>query len=291
MPPTASVAPPRDRRSRIVGHLRGLFWPNPLTAIGWLIIFVGGIAAVIGPSVAPHDPQRQTLRARLQPPTVEHPMGTDHLGRDVYSRVLHGARISIPIGVAAITIALALGLSIGLISGFVGGWVDDVTMRVVDVFLCFPLLLLAIIFSTVFGSGLVALTVAIGLAYFPRFARLARSSTLQVRTLDFVLASRALGSHGAAIMARHILPNIAGPVVVLATLGLGGAIIVESSLSFIGLGADPLAPTWGKIASDGLRFLRDAPWISGFACLAIVLVVIGFNIVGDALRDLLDPRA
>lgn len=251
-----------------------------------LLVAVG----IGGPWIAPYDPLAQDLSKSLEGPSWEHWFGTDSFGRDILSRVLYGARISLLVGVASQGIAFSLGVALGVVSGYYGGKVDGVIMRLADVTLAFPTLLLLIAITAAFQPGLTVLFVAIGIVGWAGLARLVRSQTLVVRELDFVQAARALGMSDLRLLARHVLPNTLAPAIIAVTLGMAGAILLEAALSFIGLGAQPPTPSWGAMISDGRDFLRTAPWISIFPGLAIGLVVLGFNLFGDGLRDAMDPR-
>jgi peptide/nickel transport system permease protein len=258
--------------------------------VGAAIVLTFIVLAILAPLISPADPIFQSLPDRARFISLQHPLGTDLLGRDMLSRILYGARISLTLGIAAVVVGSVLGVPLGLLAGYLGRNVDMVIMRVVDVFLAFPLLLLAIIVIAILGPSLPNMVLAVGLSAAPRFARLARGEVLSARQLDFVLASRAVGVPGWRIVGQHILPNIAGPLIVLASLRVGTAILVEASLSFVGLGPQPPTPAWGLMIADGLKAMRNAPWVAGFPGLAIMLVVLGFNLLGDGLRDALDPR-
>jgi len=251
-----------------------------------LLVAVG----IGGPWIAPYDPLAQDLSKSLLGPSWEHWFGTDSFGRDILSRVLYGARISLLVGVASQGIAFSLGVAMGIVSGYYGGKIDGVIMRLADVTLAFPTLLLLIAITAAFQPGLTVMFVAIGIVGWAGLARLVRSQTLVVRELDFVQAARALGMSDLRLLARHVLPNTLAPAIIAVTLGMAGAILLEAALSFIGLGAQPPTPSWGAMISDGRDFLRTAPWISIFPGLAIGLVVLGFNLFGDGLRDAMDPR-
>lgn len=258
--------------------------------VGAAIVLTFILLSILAPVIAPADPTYQDLPSRAKFVSPAHPLGTDLLGRDMLSRILYGSQISLTLGVAAVVVGSLLGVPLGLIAGYVGRGVDMVIMRFVDVFLAFPLLLLAIIVIAILGPSLPNMVLAVGISSAPRFARLARGEVLGARQLDFVQAARALGTPDWRIVLLHILPNIAGPLIVLASLRVGTAILVEASLSFVGLGPQPPAPAWGLMIADGLKAMRNAPWVAGFPGLAIMLIVLGFNLLGDGLRDALDPR-
>jgi peptide/nickel transport system permease protein len=282
-----------SRRARPRGTVSGIWRElrrNPLALAGAAVIALLVVAGVAGPWIAPYDPIAQDLAQSLQGPSAAHWFGTDSFGRDILSRVLYGARVSLLVGVASQAIAFALGLFLGVVSGYYGGRVDNLVMRLADVTLAFPTLLLLIAITAAFQPSLVVVFVAIGVVGWAGLARLVRSQALVVRELDFVQAARALGLADGRLLARHVLPNCLAPAIVAVTLGMAGAILLEAALSFIGLGAQPPTPSWGSMISDGRDFLRTAPWISVFPGLAIGLVVLGFNLFGDGLRDAMDPR-
>ena len=261
--------------------------------------FGGGVVvllvllAVAAPIVARHDPLHIDLINQLTPPSAEHWLGTDIQGRDVWARLVYGARISLSVGIVSQAIALLLGVSLGLIAGYHGGWVDEVVMRLADVTLAFPTLLLLIAMVAALQPSLGVVFLTIGVVGWAGMARLVRGQVLVVRNLEYVQASRALGGRDWRIIILHVLPGVLAPVIIAATLGVAGAIIAESSLSFLGLGIQPPTPSWGAMIADGrdLSQLRHAPWTSLFPGLAIGAAVLGFNLLGDALRDALDPRA
>ncbi len=275
---------PRRRNLLILRLLRNrivLFW---CLVLGALIV-----AAVFAPQVAPYDPLEQSADL-LEPPSRSHLFGTDELGRDIFSRVIFGARISLTVGLVAVSLALVSGTFIGLVSGFMGGWLDAVAMRMVDVLLAFPGIILAILIMATLGPSLINVMFAVGISAIPWYARTVRAATLVVKETDYVLASRAVGATEPRMMARHVLPNIVTPVIVLATIGIAGAILAISGLSFLGLGAQPPSPEWGSMLSQARIYLQRAWWITTFPGLAIMISVLAINIVGDALRDALDPR-
>jgi ABC-type dipeptide/oligopeptide/nickel transport system permease subunit len=264
---------------------------NRWTLAGLAVVTLLGVAAAGAPWLAPGDPTRGDLTAALRSPSAAYLLGTDAQGRDVLSRVLFGARLSLAVGLASQVIALAAGLALGLTAGFYGRWVDAVVMRVADVTLAFPSLLLLIAVAAAVRPSLPVVCVVIGLVGWAGMARLVRGQVLVTRGLDFVQAARALGASDARLVARHVLPNVLGPVIVAATLGVGGAIMAEAALSFVGLGAQPPTPSWGAMIAEGRDLLRVAPWVSLVPGLAIGVTVMGVNLVGDGLRDALDVRA
>ncbi len=263
---------------------------NRLALAGLAVVALLVLLGIAGPWIAPYDPLVQDLARGLEGPSPEHWLGTDSFGRDILSRVLYGARISLLVGVASQAIAFSLGVLLGVVSGYYGGRIETLVMRLADVTLAFPTLLLLIAITAAFQPGLTVMFVAIGVVGWAGMARLVRSQALVVRELDFVQAARALGMGDLRLLARHVLPNCLAPAIVAVTLGMASAILLEAALSFIGLGAQPPTPSWGSMISDGRDFLRTAPWISIFPGLAIGLVVLGFNLFGDGLRDAMDPR-
>ena len=286
---TVLTSGPTATAGRVSSLLRLIRFTTTGT-IGASIVLAFIALSLLAPLIAPADPNFQDLPSRAQFVSWQHPLGTDLLGRDMLSRILYGSQISLTLGITAVIVGSLLGVPFGLIAGYIGRGVDMAIMRVVDVMLAFPLLLLAIIVIAILGPSLPNMVLAVGISSAPRFARLARGEVLSARNLDFVLAARALGTPGWRIVLLHILPNIAGPLIVLASLRVGTAILVEASLSFVGLGPQPPTPAWGLMIADGLKAMRNAPWVAGFPGLAIMLVVLGFNLLGDGLRDALDPR-
>lgn len=258
--------------------------------VGLVLVLVLIGSALFAPLLAPYDPVDTDLRAKAQPPSSQHLLGTDQFGRDILSRLLYGARLSLVLGIGSVVIGAASGISVGLLVGFRGGWFDDIVMRVVDVLLAFRLLLLAITVMAILGPSLVNVMLAIGLSLFATFTRLTRGEVLSAKTRDYVEAARAVGCSPGRMMIRHILPNIAGPLIVFATLRLGAAILSESALSFLGLGSPPPTPSWGLMIKEGLNQLRSAWWISTIPGVAVTVVVLAFNLLGDGLRDAFDPR-
>ncbi len=251
------------------------------------------LTAVAAPLIARFEPSRINLDVTLRPPSFGHWLGTDAQGRDVWSRLVYGARVSLLVGLASQGVSLLLGVVLGLVAGYRGRWVDDVIMRLADVTLAFPSLLLLIAMAAAFEPSLTVVCVVIGVVGWAGMARLVRGQVLVVRELEYVQAMRAIGARDWRILARHVLPNVIAPVIIAATLGIAGAIMAEAALSFLGLGVQPPTPSWGSMIADGrdLSQLRSAPWTSLSPGLAIGLAVLAFNLLGDALRDALDPRA
>ena len=263
---------------------------NPSAVIGALIILLVALMAILAPWLAPYDPVSINLADRLSPPSPQHWFGADELGRDILSRVMHGARVSLIIGLVVIAIAGGLGTLLGATAGYLGGRADNLIMRVMDVILSFPSLVLALSLAAALGPSLRNAILAVAFVQIPKFARLARGEALALREALFIKAVRVSGFRAPWIILHHVIPNCMGPIMVLATLTIGDTILVAASLSFIGLGAQPPTPEWGAMVSTGRKFLLDQWWYPTFPGLFIMLTVIGFNILGDALRDALDPR-
>ena len=259
--------------------------------LGLAIMVVAVLAALVGPLVVPDDPFVQDLPQRLNGPTLRHLLGFDELGRDVLARLVAGARISLLVGVAVVTLSAAIGVTIGAVAGYAGGWLDEIVGRVMDVLLAFPGILLAIALVAVLGPSLTNVVLALVSIGWVGYARLVRGQVLKLRELDYVQAARALGASSARILIRHVVPATLLSVTVQAALGMAAAIIAEASLSFLGLGVQPPTPSWGTMLDAGRSHLFDAPHLTIFPGLAIALVVLAFNVLGDALRDALDPRA
>lgn len=255
---------------------------------GVLVVLV--LTAVLAPVLAPYDPLEQNLYARLQPPSLGHPLGTDDFGRDILSRIIYGSRISLRIGGASIGAALIVGTLLGLWAGYWGGWADALIMRLMDLLLAFPSILLAISIVAVAGPGIDNAIMAVSIVLIPQFARLVRSSVLTVRETAYVEAARALGASQMRIVMVGVLPNCMAPIIVQTTLGLGTAILDAAGLSFLGLGAQPPLPEWGAMLAGGRELLFDAPWVMTFPGMAIFIVVLAINLFGDGLRDALDPK-
>ena len=260
----------------------------------WILAGVLGVAflvpALFAPWLAPFDPYAGDLALALSSPELAHPMGRDEQGMDILSRLLHGARISLVVGLSTVAVSALVGVALGMVAGYAGGWVEQVLMRLVDVLLAFPGLLLAIALVAVMGPGLLNVIFALAALGWTGFARLARAQVLAIKTMDYVQAAVALGAGNTRTLLRHILPNILGPILVIATLGVGAAILTEAALSFLGLGAQPPTPSWGGMLSNAREQFFTAPWIAVFPGLAIFITVLGFNLLGDGLRDILDPH-
>ena len=248
------------------------------------------LMALAAPLLSPHDLIRLNVAESLEPPSLRHWLGTDQFGRVVLARIIHGARVSMAMGVAAVTISVVLGSALGLLSGYYRGPVDLLVMRVVDVMLAFPGILLALVIIAVLGPNLASATIAVGVSGMPLFVRVVRSSTLTVRALQYVEAAQVAGSGDLRVLVRHVLPNVVTPVIVLVTLGIPAAIVAGAALSFLGLGAKPPTPDWGEMLSKGRAFMGTAWWLSTFPGLAFAVVVLAINRFGDGLRDALDPR-
>ena len=263
---------------------------NPSLVVGGLIVLTLVSLAVFAPVLATHSVDLPDMRNRFSYPSAEHLLGTDNLGRDLWSRLIYGARISLSIGVISVTTAALIGTTVGLAAGYFGGWIDMLLMRITDVFLGFPAVVLTLAIVAVLGPGIVNISAAIIAVTWTEYARVVRATTLVLREQNYVQAARALGASWPRILFREILPNTLGPIVVLASLGLGTAVIIESAMSFLGFGLPPPTPTWGWTLSFGTRFIRDEPWLSIISGATIMITVLGFNLLGDGLRDILDPR-
>jgi peptide/nickel transport system permease protein len=267
------------------------FLRKPLAVAGLTIVSMLVLMAVFADFLAPHDPTRPDFAAILQPPSATYWLGTDEIGRDVLSRLIYGARASLQAGLIAVLLAAGIGVPIGLLSGYFRGFLDDfVIMRITDAMMAFPVIVLALALTAIVGASLTTAMVAIGIVYAPIFIRLARAQTLSVRETEYVEAARALGNNHFAIMGRHILPNIVSPIVIQMSVSMATAILVETALSFLGLGVQPPTPSWGSMLRLGVGYLEQAPWVSFWPGFAIFITVLGINLLGDALRDLLDPR-
>ena len=284
----ASTVALRARGLRLVARTPIL--ANPLNIVAFALIAVFAACALLAPVLAPYDPLVQDLGSRLRPPSSEHWLGTDSLGRDIASRILYGARISLIIGVVVVTAAGVVGTAIGLVAGYAGGLVDEVLMRLTEVFLAFPALILAMAIAGALGPSLTNAIIAIAAVTWAVYARLVRGQILSLRRREFVEAARAIGASRTRVILRHLLPNAIAPLMVQASFDLGSSIIAAAGLSFIGFGAQPPTPEWGVMISEGRNYISTQPWLSLFPGLAILLAVGSFNLLGDGLRDAFDPR-
>lgn len=283
----ATAAPSRPRsRSRVWRKLGR----NPAALAGGLIVLLFVLMAIAAPLIAPYEPNVSSWLTVRKPPSAAHWMGTDDVGRDVMSRLIHGSRASLSAGITSVVIALVIGVPLGVVSGYYGGWLDAVISRVTEAVLACPFLILAIALAAFLGPSLTNAMIAIGISAAPIFARLARGQVLSVKTEDYVQGARAVGCSDLRIIGRYILPNIFPPLLVQSTLTIATAIIAEASLSFLGLGQQPPDPSWGSMLNTAKNFITQAPWMAIWPGLAIFVVVFGFNILGDGLRDALDPR-
>ena len=278
-----------QRRSFLQRFMRRTL-ANPISAFALIVVIVLAVVAVIGPAIAPYDPLRPDFRRIAEPPSAQHWFGTDQNGRDILSRIIHGTRISVSIGVAAVLLGLAVGTTMGLVAGYFGGRVDSILMRAVDVMLAFPGILLAILIISVLGSSVLNIIIALAVFSVPTFARVSRGSALTLRTLDYVQAARAVGGSPMRVLLRHVLPNAWAPVVVYGTLRCATAILGGAALSFLGLGISPPTPEWGLMVSQGREIMRSAPHVMLFPGLAIFITVLAVNLLGDVLRDVMDPK-
>ncbi|MGQ0570876.1 MAG: ABC transporter permease [Armatimonadota bacterium] len=263
---------------------------DPVVVAGGLVVLCVLIAAAIPGILAPQNPEKTNISSRLTPPGRAHMLGTDEFGRDILSRVIWGAQVSVKVGVIAVAIAASLGVLLGILAGYYGGLFDSLSMRTVDLILAFPAILLALVLITVLRPSIESLMLAMGIVYAPRFARLARGGTLTAKEEAYVEAARAVGASDGLVLRRHVLPNISGPLLVQATITLPQAILAEASLSFLGLGVQPPTPAWGAMLSSGRRFMETAPWVTIFPGLAIAMTALAVNFLGDALQDWANPR-
>jgi len=267
---------------------RFLHYKPGVAALAFILLL--SAIALFADVIAPYPPAKQYLDTPGKGPSIKHPLGVDHLGRDVLSRVIYGTRVALLVGLLATGIAVTVGVAIGLVAGYFGGWMDSLLSRLTDAIMAFPLLALLLALAVLVGPGLVTTVVIIGLTIWAPYARVARAEVLSLREREFVLAARALGASSIRIILRHLLPNIVSPIIVLATLGIGSVIIFESALSFLGLGVQPPTPAWGSMLSDSRAYLRYYPHLAIAPGVMIALTVMAFNLLGDGLRDMLDPR-
>lgn len=279
----------RERKRRRFDFLRRVL-ATRLVGPSMVVLLIVIVAALGAGVISPHDPAFGDYTAFAQGPSVAHPLGTDDIGRDVLSRLIYGSRISLQVGIIAVGIALGIGVTLGLISGYVGGLIDETVMRFVDAVQAFPGLVLALAITAALGPRVTNAMIAIGFVSMPAIARLTRGQTLMIRETEYVTAANVIGASPTRIMTRHILPNITAPIIVQATLLIAAAILIEASLSFLGVGVQPPTPTWGGMLRVGSQYLETAPWIAFAPGVAIFVTVLAFNLVGDGLRTALDPR-
>ncbi len=284
--PTVEAIPYTSQRKRMVRT----FLRNRTAIFGLGLVILIMLSAIFADAIAWHDPYAQSARNRLTPPGDTYLLGRDQFGRDVFARLLVAGRVSLVVGVSSVALGMALGTLLGILAGYFGGRLETVLMRLVDILMAFPSLILGLVVLAVLGAGLRNIILAIGIVLAPGFARVVHATTLSLKRLEFVEAARAVGASPLRIMARHVLPNTAGEIIVLASLWTASAIRIEASLSFIGLGVDPRIPTWGNMIREGTANLFDAPWLSLWPGFAIFLTVLAFNLLGDGLRDILDPK-
>lgn len=279
------------RESDMINNTLKAILRNRLALIGFIIVSIFFLTALFAPFLTPYNIYAQNLEQRLSTPSASHPLGLDELGRDILSRIIYGSRVSLKVGVITVTISSIVGLLIGTFAGFIGGKVDEIIMRIIDILLAFPGILLAIAIIAIVGPGIDNVIFALCIVGWVGYARLVRGQTLSIRENEYVLAAKALGAPAIRTILFYIIPNLLSPLLVQATLGIAGAIVAEASLSFLGLGVQAPTPSWGSMLNDGQRYLSVAPHLTAFPGLAIMVVVMGFNFLGDGMRDILDPRS
>ena len=272
----------RDAMRRLLRHRLAMF--------GAAVLFIVAVMSIFGPAIAPYDPNGMDFSDRFANPSLEHWMGTDDFGRDIFSRIIIGARVSLQVGLVAVSVATFFGTGLGLIAGYSARITDEVIMRAMDVLYAFPAILLAIAIMAALGKGISNAMIAIGIVYILIFARIARAAVLGIRNEEFIIAAKAIGAGDFRILLTHVLPNVLSPIIVEITLSLAFAILAEASLSFLGLGTQPPDPSWGRMLSEGRDFFRQSGWMGFFPGFAILFTVMGFNFLGDGLRDALDPK-
>lgn len=263
---------------------------QPIGAISILFIFIVVLVAIFAPVIAPHDPVAQNRQAFLAAPSAEHIMGTDDLGRDVFSRIIYGSRISLLVGFASVLFSMIIGIVFGVVSGYFGRWIDMVIQRIMDAIMAIPPLILALFIAALLGPAIQNVIIALVIVETPRFARIVRGEMLRIREMNYVEASRSVGASVVRIIWKHALPNMVAPIIILSSLAFGASIIAEASLSFLGIGTPPPNPSWGLMLSGASRYMENAPWLVMFPGVALGLCVLAFNLLGDALRDFLDPK-
>jgi peptide/nickel transport system permease protein len=285
---TISLTPESGWGKSLNGNLR-LLRRNPLVALGIVVVVLWVSIGVFAPQLALQDPLKQNVSTRLQPPNETYPFGSDELGRDIFSRVVYGARITIPAGIAVIVIGSIIGTLVGAVAGYVGGLWDELLMRLTELFMAFPTIILALAITAALGSDIRNAILALVIVWWPSYARLIRGLVLEVKSKEYVEGARSVGANGVYILFRTVLPNCVSPAIVLATLDIGNAILTFAGLSFLGLGPDPSSPEWGRMVSIGINFF-DQWWMWLYPGLAIAILVMAFNFIGDGLRDIFDPR-
>jgi peptide/nickel transport system permease protein len=269
--------------------LKALFH-DPLALLGSILVVLILIMTVLAPSLSPHDPLQVDTARRLEGPSRSHPLGTDHLGRCILSRIIHGARLSLGISSLVLLVISSIGTLVGILAAYLGGWVDDIVVSVIDVFLAFPGLILALVIAGILGPGIFNITIAMASVQWVGYARIVRGMVSSIKKKEYVQAARTGGSGHLSLVLRHILPNTLSPVIVLATLDMGSTLLAISGLSYLGLGAQPPIPEWGAMLNDGRPYMYVAPWVMIFPGMAILIVVLAFNLLGDGMRDAFDPR-
>jgi peptide/nickel transport system permease protein len=266
------------------------FKKNKRAKVGLWMVAVFVIVAIFARWIAPYDPIEQNMQVMLESPSLNHPFGTDEFGRDIFSRIIYGAQISLMIGIVGVLISVLFGVALGTLSGFFGGIVDSLIMRIMDIFMAFPSFLLALAIVSVLGPGMINVMIAIGIFSVPTFARVSRSAVIAIKNKEFIEAAKAMGATNTRIIFKHLIPNSIAPIIVLSTLRIATAILTAAGLSFLGMGAQPPTPEWGAMLSTGREYLRTAPHVSTIPGLAIMFMVLSFNMLGDGLRDALDPK-
>jgi peptide/nickel transport system permease protein len=266
------------------------FIKNKLSVLGLIVVVATILVSLLAPFLAPHDPLKISIPHRIQPPSRSHLFGTDQFGRDVYTRILYGAEISLKVGIYSVVLGAFVGILLGSMGGYLGGWLDYAIVLIMDTIISFPATLLAIGLMAVMGPNLNNIIFALAFIGIPRYGRVVRGVVLSIREKEYIEAARASGSGDLKTVLIHVLPNAMAPLIVVTTIGVANAVLIEAALSFLGLGVPPPAPSWGNILSDGRNYITQAPWLTIFPGLAISLIVLGFNTLGDGLRDVLDPK-
>ncbi|MBS9776423.1 MAG: ABC transporter permease [Fusobacterium sp.] len=281
-----------NKKNSQLAEIYRMLSKNKMAMLGLVILVILILLALFADVIADYDAVviKQNLSQRLMPPNSEHWLGTDEFGRDIFARLIHGARVSLKVGILAVSLSIIVGGALGAISGFYGGKIDNIIMRVMDIFLAVPSILLAIAIVSALGPSITNLMIAISVSSVPRYARIVRASVLSIRDQEFIEAAKAIGASNTRIIFKHIIPNSLAPVIVQGTLGVAGAILSTAGLSFIGLGIQPPAPEWGSMLSGGRQYLRYAWWVTTFPGVAIMITILSLNLLGDGLRDALDPR-